>query len=147
MFRLSLLFALIFTAGATAASKDDKDANVVYRWQDNKGNVHFSQQPPPGINATAVHINAPKPSSTPPSPPASALATPATEPGKDSQLANLAARMKEACTKAQENLKTLTTFDRVRMVNEKGEYEVLTDEQKAAQIAQYRQQIKTSCQQ
>ncbi|WKE64943.1 DUF4124 domain-containing protein [Gallaecimonas kandeliae] len=145
MFKYSLLLAAVMSFGLLAGQTKDKDDNLVYRWVDAKGNVHFSQTPPPGQKATSLEVDAPKPSSTPPAP--IAPPEPKKEDKLDPSLAKLKGQLKEACDRARENLKTLTTFDRVRMVDEKGEYHLLSDEDKAAQVKQYQQQIKDACKQ
>lgn len=142
MYKYSLLLPLMFALNAVAAT-GDKDPNLVYRWVDSKGNVHFSQLPPPGQKADAVQIEAPEPSSTPV--PVQAVAQTDQPSAHDDQLAQLQQQLKSACKQAKENLATLTTFDRVRQVDANGEYKMLSEEEKAVQIAQYQKQIKEAC--
>jgi hypothetical protein len=42
---LLLIASLVFTAGA------------VYKWVDKEGRVHYSDQPPPGVDAQPVHVD------------------------------------------------------------------------------------------
>ncbi|EKE68252.1 DUF4124 domain-containing protein [Gallaecimonas xiamenensis] len=144
MFKYSLLLLLSFSLGSWAAMPQGKDDNTVYRWVDSKGNVHFSQTPPPGKAVDAVKVDAPQPSSTPPTPVSVGQNDEKAEsPTQD--LVKMRSQLKEACSRAKENLATLTSFDRVRLQEESGEYRVLSEEEKAEQITLYKEQIKEAC--
>lgn len=137
---LLLALGLCGSPGALAAG--------MYKWVDEQGNVHFSQNPPASGSYQEM---------TPPPTPA----TPAEDTNKqleryreilkpDPKAREEAAAAKQQeqlrrqnCETARKNLETYTAFR--RFIDAKGELVVLTDEERAAKIKDAEEQVKTYC--
>lgn len=143
MKRVSLLLLLAVIPPALCAQ--------MYRWVDDKGQVHYTQTPPPGRKATPV---APAP---PPSEGGNQKAlNKALEadikdrPKRAEEAAKAAqeqARKQENCRQAQERLKSLdaSTARRLMVQDEKGQPARMTEEQFQQKRAEAQQQISENC--
>ena len=63
------LLSFVLLASALALSNGISAEEIIYRWADANGTVHFGEMPPPGVNAKPVNI-APAPSTPPGTSPA-----------------------------------------------------------------------------
>ena len=157
------LLTLMLALGSAAAI-----AGQVYSWTDASGKRHFSDKPPPGVEATKTGIRT---SSPVPSGPAAggaqqstgdAPAAPKTwkekaeaadkrrteqaeESAKAQKEADQAQRKKDACERATAQLKLLESGARVQRVGDGGEREVLDDAGRAEEIARTRQVMSDAC--
>ncbi|WP_341503080.1 DUF4124 domain-containing protein [Gallaecimonas sp. GXIMD4217] len=139
MVKLSPWWLLILPLAAAAADKEKE--NVVYRWTDAQGNVHFSQTPPQNQHAQPMVVNAPKPSSTAVQEQQAA----ATEEEAQSPLEKMTARIEAECQRAKDNLATLKTYDRVRVKDEQGNFTLLVGEEKQQQIDEHERLVEAMC--
>jgi sugar lactone lactonase YvrE len=125
-------------------------AQQVYKWQDEKGAIHYTQSPPNTKNAVRMDIKtrtptAPAASTTTDSKASSATTT------DQAATANKAAKNTPAKLKAEDcaflktNLETLQSGRRLYESDDKGERAYLTEEQKAERIQVHTKNIKDGC--
>lgn len=141
---LVLVFSFVALLAAGAAHAQDK----VYRWKDADGITHYSDEPPAEGSAEEMEVNVPPPVAAPPASEADEEA----EAQRESEAADaeaaerLAAENQQACEDAQRNLATLQANPEVSMdTDADGEPEILTPEQRDAQIAANRAAIESYC--
>jgi Domain of unknown function (DUF4124) len=131
MKKLALLFA--FTALFAQAQ--------VYKWVDDKGQVHYGEQPPPEAKTTTVHV--PPPGDAPaPTPAAKPKAAPG-EPAK--QAFDMPKDKSERCKLEQEQLAILNTDRPIVFTNDKKEPETLSDEKRTAEKKLVQENVKKYC--
>lgn len=144
-----------------------------YKWVDKNGHTQYGDIPPPGVKATPLgppppQIGSPARSAPAPAAAGKAGAAPATHKGPMTpaqQELEFRRRMKEAqeaaakaekerkqaqekqqnCERAKEALRTLESGQRIARVNEKGERYYMNDQQRAADAARAREQVRQSC--
>lgn len=144
----ALLLGTTLLAVATASL-----AAPMYKWTDSEGNVQYTQTPPPKGSFQKL-TPPPAPTSSPAedkAQPAAAATPDAKEEGADATAQEEAERKKlEAaaakhnCDVARKNLEIYTAFRRV--MNDKGEVVVLSDEERAAKLKEANDMIKQHCQ-
>lgn len=137
----ALLLALLLTASQSVQAG-------LYKWVDDAGKTHYSQIPPAG--RTTQEIN-----------PANSAANPEPEtdtpdPNDVNMTAERSAKqsetptpqlLAESCDALRRHITLLETNNRVRIRNDStGKLTVLSEEEKQARINQYKDQLKTSCQ-
>jgi hypothetical protein len=129
-------------------------AETMYKWVDEKGVTHYSSEPPPeSARATKLDVK--------PVPPSSGKA--AEEPGsfkdrarelelqrKDREGAELDAKRKlseraERCRKARIAEDQLLNVPRLYRYDDKGERQLVSDEERPAELEQVRRVIKQQC--
>lgn len=135
------------------------------KWVDEKGKVHYSDQPPPAnVKAQQLRptVTADDPANTGDTAAASAPAAPKTIAEREAELkkeqqAKQAAAEKAAqeqaraearkadCEAAQQSLKTLQSDLRIIEMDAKGEQAYLTDEQRRQRIEKAQQSVDTYC--
>ncbi len=140
MVKLSFWCLLALPLMATATNQDDE--NLVYRWTDSQGNVHFSQTPPPQqkVDQLLVEVSKPSPAKASTDSGAEEDAAKARTP-----LEKMSARIEAECQRARENLAVLTTYDRVRIKDSQGNFTLLHGEEKERQIAEHQQLVEEMC--
>jgi hypothetical protein len=144
-----------------------------YKWVDKNGHIQYGDIPPPGVKATPLGappppIGSPASSGSAPSAAGKEGAAPAAHKGPMTpaeQELEFRRRMKEAqeaaakaekerqqaqekqqnCERAKEALRTLESGQRVVRVDEKGERYYMNDQQRSAEAAQAREQVRQSC--
>lgn len=157
-------FCWIFAAAVTMAGVAGPATAAVYKWVDEDGITHYSQEVPPK-GQTAEVLDAPNaakaPAKSDPAPPAPAAvaddaaptAEAATEEERKQQLlTEIQNRRQEeqdqvakACAEMRRNLEMLETRGRVRTRTEEG-LVVMTPEQQADKILQIERDIAEHCQ-
>jgi thiol:disulfide interchange protein len=129
-------------------------AGAIYKWVDQEGITHYDEQPPVNVKYTTVKTYGSHPSGA-------KAATEQAETQRENQSeagkkgvdyehnkkiseenAKVAA---ENCKNAQDNLKTMEENARVRILDEKGEYRYLTEEEKQSQMKQAQDVIEKNC--
>lgn len=111
----------------------------MYKWTDAEGNIHYSQSIPPGVEATTM--KAPPP---PPTPVQKKQSKEEEQEIKDQPIVTKRDEVvKKNCEAARKNLNIYTNYRRI--MNEKGEVEVLDEEVRKAKIAETQKQIKEYC--
>ena len=165
-FARALLFGMTLAASLTAFAQ--------YSWTDKDGRRVFSDRPPPndvpqknviaqprGSNAGVVRA---APAADAPAPAAAASAASAASPGVDKALEEkrkqaeaeeaakkkadeqrLAAGRADNCKRAMNSKAMLDSGQRVARMNDKGEREVINDEQRAAESKRVEQIIAQDC--
>jgi hypothetical protein len=140
-----------------------------WKWRDKNGQVHISDMPPPREVADKDILQRPAAARSYALPPAAASAAnaavaAASAPKVDPELearrkaaesekdakkkadeAAQAAARAENCKSAQGYMRTLDDGMRISRVNEKGEREVLDDQQRAAEVQRTKQAIESNC--
>lgn len=144
----SSFWGLILGAGLLAASASGLAATM-YKWTDSEGNVHYSQNPPPqgGFQKMAPPPPpaAPAPEAAPPQAAEPAAKQPADGAAQEeAERKRLEASVaKHNCETARKNLEIYTAFRRV--MNDKGEIIILSDEERAAKIKEANEMIQKYC--
>lgn len=105
-----VLCGLLLASGPAGAGK-------VYKWVDESGGVHYGEKPPPAVEAETIRV---------PAGSGSAVA----EPPAPTEAERLAAQEAEYCRVATENYNSLGTAGEVKAMDEYGQVQVLTPEQK-----------------
>jgi hypothetical protein len=110
---------------------------IIYRWVDQDNVIHFSQQQPiegyfEELTIRDYQVSQP-------------LEVKIRE-AENTPLQELQAANRQKCDNAQKRLNTLTTFEKVKMVNEQGESQLLSADEKQQQIELSRAEIKLYCQ-
>jgi len=126
-------------------------AAQVYRWVDDKGQVHYTQTPPPGKNAEQV--GAPPPPADAPNQDAlnqSLQADKAAEPGRRAEAERAAqaqAQLEQQCRQAREQLAYMDekTARRLGTTDEQGNVSRVTEEQFQARRAELQRVISERC--
>lgn len=93
-------------------------AETVYRWVDENGVVHYSQQPPATGGAEAISVRDSAPS------------TPQEQPAELTEEQRQAAQQAEFCRVATQNYESLSAEGEVKSTDEYGEVHVLTPGEK-----------------
>ena len=105
-----------------------------YKWVDEKGVVHFGQQPPVGVQSEAISVQR-------------GYSRPAEEEQQEEQTEEQkkAAREAEVCDVAKQNLAAVSSDAEVRRKNEYGEEHVMTAEEKAAEKERAQAAVERYC--
>ncbi len=134
---LALGFSCYLLASSVAFSAPDK----VYKWTDEKGQVHYSERPPLGTQAEAI-----KPETGHSEPVNYSLAV--DEKAKEEKKAEAektSLKDPERCKSARQNLDTLKTYARIRIKGDDGEYRYLTPDEKQQKTNEATKAIEESC--
>jgi len=129
-----------------------ESAEAVYRWVDDDGVVHYSQQAPRGIDAERV---APGRANTVSMPGAARQSEDAPDPEAErrreldqaaqERLRKVSARRAENCRQARTRFEQLTTHPRIRLTDEEGNTRMLTEEERQSRIERARDAIIANC--
>lgn len=160
--RLSLV-ALSLLLGASLSMP----AFAQWKWRDHKGQVQYSDLPPPAGVADKDILQRPNHAPAPSRAPAAASAVPPAAAAKKTEEPELEARRKKAeqeeaqkkkaedarmeavraenCRRAQAQLRALDSGLRMARVNEDGEREILDDAQRAAEAKRARDLAASQC--
>jgi len=137
-----LWFLIAFAALAAQAE--------VYKWVDEKGQVHYGEQPPPNANTTTIKVptsaapqaDAPPAAPAPATPPGDKLKAPPRE--KDGP--NKTPKDKsERCDYEKKQLELLSKDGEVRYWNDQKQLVTLAPEKREAAKAQVQENIKKYC--
>ncbi|MBS1154703.1 MAG: hypothetical protein H6R07_627 [Proteobacteria bacterium] len=142
MKRMTLLLLSMLLAGAAVAGQ-------IYKWKDAEGKIHYSDTPPPvDSKVTTLKMRAEDQ-------PVSAVASPKAPPivGKSASAAAASAPAAPApsekdpklCQQAQARKTFLQSGQLTRSVNEKGEVEFMSDQKRAAELADTQKAIERFC--
>lgn len=148
--RLALMFLLTTTTALALAAKDG-----YYRWKDDQGEIHFTQQPPLGRNYEFVESRSGASFNSPGSPAqpaeentsadgASSVDQEAT--ARPEKMEILPAKNPAVCAQARSNLQSLqNNAARIRMTDADGNTRFLTAEEKEQQRARAQEAIRIHC--
>jgi hypothetical protein len=155
LFSLALLVCLAATAAAQDGSRE------MYRWTDENGVVHFSDQRPPGQDVTVIDIPSPAPQTTtefpqgegPPTAPQNGAEALSPADQRREEMAKrreeiLAAREKneKICAEKRDEVARLEPNRRVFFANDKGEVERMDDVERTDRVAAAKAYIEAYCQ-
>lgn len=127
----------------------------MYKWVDENGVTHYSENPPPGRKAR--QIQAPPSTDPKPAEPAStwgereldfrrrSIEREQAEEKKRGKEAERVALRKEACLDAQHMLEALSIERPIYRMNEKGEREYMADGTRAAAVRRMKENVETYC--
>jgi len=130
-------FALLFALAALGANAQ------VYKWTDEKGQVHYGEQPPPEAKTTTINVPPPASPGAPPAAPA-ADKPKAAEPG-DRVGYNTPKDKAERCKYEKQQLEVINSGSPIEFLNEKKERDILPPEKREAAKKQVEANIKTYC--
>jgi hypothetical protein len=133
---LGLSCSLFFLASSPAFSAPDK----VYKWTDEKGQVHYSERPPLGTQTEVI-----KPQTGHSEPVNYDTGTDKAKEEKKVASAKASLKDPERCEVARQNLEKLKTYVRIRIKDENGEYRYLTPEELTQKTNEATTAIKESC--
>lgn len=140
----TIAIALISTIGVPSSMA----AKNYYKWTDADGVTHYSAQKPHNKESEKISVKTGLPTAT--STDGNKIEAKTTEskpapsiPKKDNE--NARAKDPERCTAATERLKTLTDYDRVRVIGEDGEARILSKEEKSEKTAEAQKAIDEDC--
>lgn len=134
---LGLSCSLLFLASSLAFSAPAK----VYKWTDEKGQVHYSERPPLGTQAEAI-----KPETGHSEPVNYSVA--ADDKAKEEKKADSgkkALKDPERCDAARKNLDTLKTYARIRIKGDDGQLRYLTPDEQKQKTNEAAKAIEESC--
>ncbi len=153
MIRTALTTAAIFLIVASAPLGA---AEIIYKWVDDKGTVHYGERPPQGVDAEPVLVTA-APNRDPANAPyASASdadddAPNAAQQQREERAARLEERRQEeakiaaACTAQRARLEELVPHSRVILQNPDGTSRMLDDEERLSMIEEARAFVDEHC--
>jgi hypothetical protein len=147
------LIAAVFAALASAASASAWA--TLYKWVDEKGVTHYTQEPPPDGKATKIEPRVDAPASKPQAPEnwkereiefrRRRLEKERNEENAKAGAQNAEAQRHARCIEAREELQILSPGHPVYQVNEKGERVYLEDAQREAQTRRWQAQADKWC--
>ena len=122
-----------------------------YKWTDEKGNVHYSQRPPPGTEYEKMKIDkppqpgttTPTPSSSPSSSGASSSADDAGSKAVADEVAKNEAFLKKNCAAAKNNLNVYQVHSRIKGTD--GKIRVITQKEREEKIQAAKDAIREYC--
>ncbi len=131
--------ALLFAFAALCAQAQ------VYKWTDEKGQVHYGEQPPPDAKSSTVNVPAPGPTGAPAAAPAAPTdkPKPAGDPGKAAF--DMPKDKAERCKMEKEQLEVFNSPGPVAFINDKKEKDLLPEDQRAAAKKQIEENVKKYC--
>ncbi len=120
---------------------------AIYKWVDEKGVTHYTQLPPPGVQAEEIEPLAPAPAGPPPKSEAQGEAAAAQDepPLPDEVVAVPAEQMAEQCQNARERLEKLLASPRLLYQGEDGEMRRASEEERQRLIDEERRRIELFC--
>lgn len=116
------------------------DNVTLYRWVDKNNVVHFSQQQPSHDNFVEIYMSVKAKNKA--QQPKSALKTESEFKAEQQQESNTS----KLCDSAKANLRTLKAYDKIQYSDEKGQVHVLSEVEKAQQLAMNEKQVEVYCQ-
>lgn len=148
---LFCLLLISFSAPSYAAAH-----NHSYKWEDQTGLIHYSENPPEDPSARILASPQSQPTLSPPrptDPPHTQIqSTPLEEASQTqqalSQITEAQKKMdEENCQQAQDRLKSLKQFNRVKMPDAEhpGQFKILTSEEKSKLEQQTQQSVDSFC--
>ena len=119
-------------------------ATDVYIWEDERGITHYSQYPPEGQKAERRIFEEPGPH-------ANSVISRSTRnrdfqsTAKTVEKDNLDLAALRFCTRAQFNHKVLSTYERIKLTDDKGESKILDENERQQQLQLAQRQIELFC--
>jgi len=118
-----------------------------YKWTDEKGNVHYSQRPPPGKQYEKIKIHKPpQPSDTKPAPSYSSPSSSSGDTGSkavEDEVAKNASIIKQNCEAAKKNLNVYQVYSRVK--DKDGKIRVVSPKEREEKIQAAKDAIREFC--
>ena len=143
---VAIAAVLVCACAALCAS-----AQQMYKWKDEKGVTHFSENPPPdGAKGEKIEVK-PIQADRPYNDPWKQKESEAKERRAKQGVADEQAKRQEAsqrasrCRQAQKTIDTMTNSSRVYKLNDKGERVWMEDSEKAAELADAKREVDKYC--
>lgn len=143
-----ILAAVLFLACADAGA-------ALYKWVDEKGVTHYTEQPPPDRKSTRIEIRSDGPAAAPEKADSwkekevelrrRRLEQERAQETSDAKAKNEAAQRRYHCLRARDALETLAPGHPVYQLNDKGERVYLEDAQREEQLKRWRKEAETWC--
>ncbi|HEX3098222.1 MAG TPA: DUF4124 domain-containing protein [Usitatibacter sp.] len=147
MIRRILVAMLVLACGSAGAA--------LYKWVDEKGVTHYTEEPPPDRKATKIEIRKEGPPAKADQPESwkdkevefrrRRLEKERQEETASAREKNEAARRENNCVRAREALDMLTHGRPIYRVNEKGERVYMEDAERDAETKRWRKEAETWC--
>lgn len=140
MKRMTWLLLSMLLAGVAVAGQ-------IYKWKDAEGKIHYSDTPPPAdAKATPLKMRAEdQPVSAVASPKAPPIVSKSASAAAASAPAAPSEKDPKLCQQAQARKTFLQSGQLTRSVNEKGEVEFMSDQKRAAELADAQKAIERFC--
>lgn len=137
----TLIIALAFAAGLLTLTSEPAEAGTMYRWTDQNGNPVVSDRPPPkGTPYTEIDVNF-----TPVRRRNALRDTPADDPATNDTLTSTQDKVPALCTRARDHIDKLENAATIATSDGSGNVRVLSDEQRAEQLADARRMAEQHC--
>jgi hypothetical protein len=128
---------------------------ALYKWVDEKGVTHYTEEPPPDRKATKIEIRSDGPAAKPQAAESwkdkevefrrRQLEKERAEESASSREKNAAAQREHNCLRAREALDTLTHGRPIYRVNEKGERVYMEEAERDTETKRWRNEVDTWC--
>ncbi len=137
----SISYVFIFLLILIASFSLSAEEKILYKWTDDKGEVHYTERAPNGIEYTKIRTHVESGGAT-----AANLPVKPMNQAKDEPKEGLYGTWrKENCTIANQNLEILKEASRIGVDDGQGGKRLMTDEEKAAKITAMEQQRDKYC--
>ena len=135
---LIILSSLLILGTSVSVLAGEK---IMYKWTDEKGEVHYSERAPKGIEYTRIrtYVDSSKAASSP------APKLPEKQTKLENKKDSYGTWREENCTIATQNLEMLQNAGRIGVDDGQGGKRLMTDEEKAEKIAQMKEQQEKYC--
>jgi len=134
---MNKIFNIFFILLIGFSTQAKSQTITVYKWTDDKGITHFSYIMPRDAEYTTFEMKKPPPRK---------VDTTIDENQKDLSLSDkLTEQAKVNCKNAQDNLKVLTEYAKVKFADNSGKERILSDEDKAEYKKQAEKRIELFC--
>ncbi len=135
-FRALFIIVFIFTSLNVSAKE-----KFMYKWNDDKGEIHYTERAPKGIEYTRIRILV---DSTATASNKLPIATSSPE-SQEKKKSSYGTWRDENCTAAKQNLDILKNAARISVDDGQGGKQLMSDEQKQEKIAQMEEQKTKYC--
>ncbi|MEM7253609.1 MAG: DUF4124 domain-containing protein [Pseudomonadota bacterium] len=150
--RITSILSVVVILSLGLLATDEASARI-YKWVDDKGNVHFGERPPTDGNAEEIKTRQTHITDDQAKAQLKALTDKSSESSKNREVVEqdqqqaeaVDARRKENCEIAQNNLKLLESKNRVQTKGEDGEKFYLDDDTRQHKISLSKKQIAEFC--
>jgi Domain of unknown function (DUF4124) len=136
---ISLVSCLLISSPTFAAS------SKIYKWTDEKGQVHFSERPKQGTQPEVIKPQIGHSDPVNYATPSDDKAKNEKKPESQADAEKKAPKDSERCEAARKNLETLKTYARIRIKGEDGEYKFLTPDEQQQKTDEATKAIEESC--
>ena len=131
---------IAFIATILASQSIFSAEQIMYKWKDENGEIHYTERAPKGIEYTRIRTYVDSNNAAPAKTPKLNA-----DVKKEEKESSYGTWRQENCTIANQNLEMLKTASRIGVDDGQGGKRLMTDEEKAKQIAQMEEQKEKYC--